>query len=312
MTKTRFLLGVIALTVMASSIFYACKKDNSSSALENNVALKKELIALNNEIYSQIDKISVIENTQKLSWRDVGHAVGKFCAIAGSDICGAGAGAVAGAKLAAVAGLATGGTGAIVVEAGSMAICAAGASYATGKSVCSSLPPNSNPNVDGWDYLNSGNLHNQLLKELYERFDDTEFDNSVLIKLAMPKFNISAEQASIFYSEEWNDVMEQVKEISREYAHNDDNSIQLLNRYHERGLIEENIYEVLHSFLEIYSNITEMEQIHIIVSSYAQFVRTSTWLSSTERTILLSTLAVASKSPFFWIQFEDETNPADY
>ena len=54
-----------------------------------------------------------------------------------------------------------------------------------------------------------------------------------------------------------------------------------------------------------------MDEISLVVSSYVDFVQTSTWLSSNERIILLSTLAVASKSPFFWIQFEDETNPVE-
>jgi hypothetical protein len=46
MTKTRLLLGAIALTFIAGVvgvIFYACNKDNNGSALESNVALKKQI-----------------------------------------------------------------------------------------------------------------------------------------------------------------------------------------------------------------------------------------------------------------------------
>jgi len=307
MKKLKVFAVVAVMAVISSSVFYACKKDGE----ENRSTLEKELTSLNNRIYSDIRHSN---KAQKLSWGEIkekasaaAKAWGKACSIAGPDIVGAAAGVAAAQKLAIPAGVASGGTLYIAVSAAGGLVASTGASYSAYQILESASPPSpiSNLNVRGWDIQGYGAMHNELLWELFERNEGNELGNAIpiLVELATSKDETGSLQ-QILSLNEWEEVMEQIMEISTDYGRNGGNLTQLLEDHYAKGFLTDNLYQVLNSFIEVYSTITDVSSLDIVVASYADFVRNSSFLSEDERLCMLVSLGVASKSPHFWIQCE--------
>jgi hypothetical protein len=91
-----FCIGIIMF--IGAGVFYACKKDDSHNGLNNNTTLKKELIALNNDIYAKIDTSKSMQ--KGFSWSDFGNTL----LFATADVMGA----YGGGQMASVAGAAAG------------------------------------------------------------------------------------------------------------------------------------------------------------------------------------------------------------
>jgi hypothetical protein len=329
--------AIMVAGIVAGSIFYACKKNNISN---NDIALKQELVTLNNDISSKmtVSKPSQKKNEENgITLADVGNAIGMGCAIAGADLA-SGVGSLAGSQwLALKAGLVTGGTGYAVVSCAGFAIGAIGGSYSTWQVFKpkhdngGTVPPkkqgngngnggnngggsgNGNNDNKGGKTKSIGEIHNEVLSELYEKFAWNGFENQYLINSVLSKcqeefgYDLNEEEKEtikkIFTLDVWNSKIEQIKEISAEYAKDGCNLNNLLPRYNEKGLITGNIYEVLKSFFEVYSTVTSESSLNLVVSSYEDFVKETDLLSEKEKHILFGAFSVAYESPFFWMHF---------
>lgn len=111
MRKVKLLTVVSLMVVFGAGVFYACQKDNEEKSKNT---LKKELIVLNNDIYSQM-KTSESKQIIQSSWDKFWHEAGNFCQVLGADITGAAVGAGAVQVVAGAAGTVTAGTGYLVV-----------------------------------------------------------------------------------------------------------------------------------------------------------------------------------------------------
>jgi hypothetical protein len=296
--KKLFLLFVFTLLFISSCNTEQVEiQDNS-----NNKELIAKLENFNNEYSNQL--------LLNRSWWQTALDV---VSVASADALGAWAGAQGGAALAAVAGAATGGTGAVVVEV----VCAVGGgvgaswgAYCTvGGSACqnrssSNIIINHDDKVEfvindsKFKYIeNIGTLHNELLEQvnLNQTISEKEWfkshftENTALVE-------------NILNSKEYNLIINDVKEISINYAESGYNYNILVDDYKQRGYLDDADAIVFTNFFEIYSKATSLEDVEYITNFYKTTILNSN-LDDTKKKLFLNSFSVASQSPLFWQNF---------
>lgn len=286
------------VTIIVITILVSCRKSDLVEIIPiHNKNLHEELIQLNSRITEQTNCDPVRKEGSNF-WNNVkrvGNVVGKVCAIAGSDITGAAAGVVATSKISAAFGVATGGTGAAIVSGAAAVICGTGASYATGKALCNNVI-NINQNDSTWarlwDYQEIGEKHNMCL---YYKNNDTNYNISAFV------LSLDSIPTELFYLEEWSSFILESQNFSTNYVDDELSINELMNLYLDNKYLSSNIYEVLLSFFSIYLYVDNLTEIDYIIESYVNFIENTNNLLDIEKEALLSALAVANYSPFYWV-----------
>lgn len=299
------IIGLFALCLILNS----CVQDENLDSVEVNenseISHKDFFNNLENykENYSYTNS-----NLQGKRWWETAFEV---AAIATADAAGAGAMVWAAQGLAADAGAASAGTGYAVVTAGAAVIGAAGGSYGAYCAFSSDCGgrPSQNPVGDEivydfaseFDHLeNIGSYHNIAMMDLYLAEENvTELD---WIKMNIENVE-DIDIESIYYSEDFQNATSQINDISTSFEYKSTTNEQFLSQYLDRGLINENINEVLLNYFETIFPVEVFEDIKTITDYYVEEIQRSE-LSKVEKESILATLSVSIQSYYFWTNLE--------
>lgn len=283
---------------MMATFIIGCETENSVPVIQNNLNqdFLTTLETFNHDYHSKLGT----HTTNEKSMRKCSECWGgftDFLIVAGADIVGAGAGAVAVKEIAAGVGIATGGSGAAVVVGAAAVVSGAGASIAANSQLNDknySKPEMYTKNLnieypDELEYLaNIGSLHNVQV------FNTLSGKNNYLFGS-----KTGNDFTTISKTPEWQGVMSEIENSINEYSiHNDINL--LTSSIAKKELITSNTKTVLDIFFGIYNKAQNSHNIQDIVNYYITAINKESTLSNTEKEALISAFSVASESPYFW------------
>lgn len=297
-------IAVIAAIIFISTLITNCNNDDNSYENNLNSNFINKLENFNsNYLETSIGKhktIGSIANNNlsgKVACSDCWGGFLDFLTVAGADIVGAGAGAVAVKEIAAGVGIATGGTGAAVVVGGAAVIAGAGASVAASNEL---TKKQTGLKISSKPFIKSLNINYPI--EFMHLAECGKEHNIRVHNLKLNKITQSktfSENDEIFNSKEWKEVMDKIEREVQFYK--DKSQInQLLSSFENESLITENMSVVLGLFFDIYNKSENNHNIEDITNFYIHSIADEETLSYQEKEALISSFSVATESPYYW------------
>jgi len=318
--KSKF-FTIIGLFVLAVGI-YSCSEHESVQVQDSHAVMLDNLKAFNNDFIKKHPQSAASQR---------GGFWGKVlqvAAVATGDLSGAAAGVWGVQKLAIAAGAATSGTGYAVVSAAGAVVGAAGGSYMAYCTVKPRACANNRGGLpelieyeDRYDInfeitnpkfvnLNElGYLHNSILEEsYYGGISQKDWltaksisGTSYLLKTASEDDSKSL-MNTLFQSSELANVKSGISNAIGKYSQDDkfDYKVLLQSLLNDQ-LINQNLYDVLDLFLNVYNKAESFEDFETIIKFYVAEIENSN-LNDTEKEALLAAFSVAAKSPYFWTE----------
>lgn len=297
------------LSIVLIAVLFSCSS-NIENETGNNTTLKEKLNKFNTDFkYSSFNTTFKEKPPKTKSWW---QTVGEVCAIATADAGGAATGVAGVQTVAGIVGAATAGTGYAVVAGGAAVVGAVGGSYAA----YATFHPNgrfTNENLLGQSVVynlpkefshitNFGVLHNKELSEIYFELgysQNLEFD-WLTTNLKIPSdYNFN----DVYYSNEFQNHINKINQISINYAQNNYDHNFLLNSYKSENLITSNVSDILNLYFSAQSKAEGFDDTKRINEYYINEILNSN-LKNEDKESLLSAFVVYIQSYYFWLNFE--------
>lgn len=306
-------LKIVGLAVLLT--FSNCTSDNrdnlitSTEASTNINSLKSNLQSFNKSFkYKSNPNLNLLG---KKKWWQTALQV---AAIATGDASGAAAGVWAVQGLAGAVGAATAGTGYAVVSGVAGVIGAAGGSYAaycsTGghcRGTFNSVDPKGNSIIydfpTRYDYLeNFGTLHNSALANIY--LSDNSISESLWVQNNIPNIN-EIDYVELLNNSDYIDLKNDINTLTDDYKASNYDVDQLLNGYLTKGLINQNLKEILSLYFNATLKAETFEDYKAITDRYVVEIQNSN-LEEREKESLLASFSVSIQSYYYWLNLEVE------
>ncbi len=307
-------LKIVGLAVLLT--FSNCTSDSRSNlditpteTSANVSTLKNNLTKFNKDFkYKTNTNLNLVG---KKKWWQTALQV---AAIATGDASGAAAGVWAVQGLAGAVGAATAGTGYAVVSGVAGVIGAAGGSYAAYCSTgghCRGRFNNVDPRGASvtydfptkYDYIeNFGTLHNSALANMY--LSENNVSEQIWVENNIPNIN-EVNYNVLLGSGEYINLKNNINSITDNYKASNYDVEKLLNDYLNKGLINQNVKDILSLYFSATIKAETFEDYRAITDRYVAEIQNSN-LMDREKESLLASFSVSIQSYYYWLNLEVE------
>ena len=291
--KTKILKFSIIVAILGVAL-WSCNKEDiapSENPTSNNSTLFLNLENYNNEF------LSTHNNPSRGFWSSLGY----FAQVASADLIGAGTTIWATSEIIAATGITTGPIGAGIATGVAGVIGAGGASYAASGNPPSDNGGNYNENQGLHLQLpisfsienDMGGIHNSYLKSVI--YGNTSQNDWISTNFPTERSNIQ----NILSNSEVSTIITTIENKSLDYKNNGYDYETLISDYETLNYLSSNVAQVLQSFMSVYSQSENFDDIKNTVDFYTLEILNSS-LTTLEKKSLFGSFSVALKSPMFW------------